>query len=283
MFELKERYEFDWRRIQFDDAYHIEYCITDICDRNCVSCSHLAPLAVSPNFVGRAEFERVVGILREIVPDAHTVWLTGGEPTLHPEYLTLLGILRAAFVGSYVGIYTNGATLVRHDGDGEFWAFTRANGIVWAVTGYDRGRRYFEDLFGRHGCANNLAYLHDGRTFFRLTDYSRGREVSDAKYAECGWERCKVNVRNGRIFNCPSAEFADLFAERFGIKTEVGEGDFLPVDGSLTRERLDRFRGPVPFCAQCDIRSRHKEIFANRPSNRVVGEWSTFYDTSKGG
>lgn len=276
---LQERYDFDWCRIQFDDSYHIEYCITDVCNRNCVSCSHLAPLAKKPNFVSKEEFARVVDIMHRVVPDAHTFWLTGGEPTLHPDYLSLLKILRDVFADNYVGIYTNGTTLKNYETDDEFWNFTRKNEIVWAVTGYDRSKRYFEDMFNRHGCLNNLAYLHDGKKFLRLTNYSKSQTVSDEKYRMCGWERSKINIRNGRIYNCPSAEFADLFSDCFGIKLEVGERDYLTVDDRLTRERLDKFRGPTPFCSQCDIRSRRKESIVNKPSERKIGEWSDYYNS----
>ena len=94
MAELKERYVFDWHRMFAEDKPHVEYCITDICDRNCKSCSHLAPLAKKANFVSREEFTRVVKLMRNLIPDAHTFWLTGGEPTLHPDYIKLLKILR---------------------------------------------------------------------------------------------------------------------------------------------------------------------------------------------
>ncbi len=274
---LQARYDFDWRRIQSDDAYHIEYCITDICNRNCVSCSHLAPLAKEPNYVSKEEFTGVVKIMRRIVPDTHTFWITGGEPTLHPEYMSMLKIVREVFVDNYVGIYTNGTTLDKYETDDGFWSFTKQNEIVWAVTGYDKDRLYFEDMFERHGCLNNLVYLHDGKIFFRLTNYSGGQAVSDEKYRMCGWERSKINIRNGRIFNCPSSEFADLFLAYFGRKLEVGDCDFLTVDESLTRESLDKFRGPMPFCSQCDIRSRYKKIIGNKPSERNIGEWSDYY------
>ena len=282
MSKLEQRYDFDWYRVQFYDSYHIEYCITDICNRNCVSCSHLAPLAKTPNYVTEEEFLRVVGIMRRVVPDAHTFWLTGGEPTLHPKFISLLKALREIYYDSYVGIYTNGMTLNRYENDSRFWNFVRNNGIVWAVTGYDRDKRYFDDMFWRHDCYNNLAYLHDGKIFFRLTDYSQNQSVSSEKYDHCGWERSKINIRNGKIYNCPSCEFADLFADYFGINLAVDERDYLTVDNNLTRERLESFRGPVPFCSQCDIRSRHKEMIGNKPSEKDIGEWSELYKTIKG-
>ena len=272
---LATPYEFDWNRIQFEDSYHIEYSITDICNRNCAACSHLAPLAKKPNFVTVEEFARVTGIMRKLIPDAHTFWLTGGEPTLHPEFMRLLRIARETFTDNYVGIYSNGITLRKYEDDPQFWLFTRENGIVWAVTFYDTDGVYYRNLFEWHDCPDNLVFVHSGKLFANLTNYTqKPQHVSQERYTKCGWERSKINIRNGRIYNCPSSEFADLFNEYFGHKLQITPDDYLTVDESLTRERIDGFRGPIPFCAQCDIDKRCTRMFRNAPSTRSIGEWS---------
>lgn len=273
MAKLKESYSFDWHRIYAEDRPHIEYSITDICNRNCRSCSHLAPLAKRANFVTEGEFTRIVDIMRRLMPDIHTFWLTGGEPTLHPHYINLLKILRRKYPDTYVGIYTNGITLRRHEEDEIFWKFIREEGIVWGVTNYETPREYFEKLFSRNGCANNLAFLQSRKTFVRLVNYSEGREVTKDKYLKCGWERSKINIRGGKIYNCPSSEFADLYNEYFSEKLVLTEKDFLVVDDVLTRERIEAFRGPMPFCSYCDI-SRRQEIFKNEPSSQKREEWA---------
>ncbi len=271
-----KRYEFDWRRIFAEDGYHIEYSITDACDRNCASCSHLAPLATRPNFVSVEEFERTVGIIHGLIPDAHTFWLTGGEPTLHPHYARLLGILRSIRKEGYIGIYSNGATLRARADDEVFWRFMRDNGIVWAITNYDIPREYFEELFAAHGCGDNLAVIRSGKTFLKLTNYSRDQPISEEKYVACGWERSKINIRNGRIYNCPSAEFADLFNDYFGENLRVTADDYLTVNGELTRRKIEEFRGATPFCGQCDPSKRLGKIFGNVPSRKDKSEWSEF-------
>lgn len=276
MYRLDKRYCFDWNRIRFEDNYHIEYCITDICNRNCAHCSHLAPLAKGPNFVGFKEFERAVRIMQKCVPDAHTFWLTGGEPTLHPNFRELLAIARTVFADSFVGIYSNGSTLKFYAEDKEFWRFMRDSGIVWAITPYDTPSSYFEKLFASRGCLNNLAFVHSGKRFFNLTTYSKGQPVSEDKYLQCGWERSKINIRNGRIYNCPSSEFADLFNAYFGAGLKISEKDCLVIDETLTRERIEEFRGAIPFCSQCDIKARHKKLLRNEPSGRRMEEWASF-------
>lgn len=270
------RYVFDWKRIQCEDAYHVEYSITDICNRNCAFCSHLAPLAKKDNFVDVEEFTRVTRILKKCIPDVHTFWLTGGEPTLHPEFLRLLAISRGIYPNSYIGIYSNGITLKKYETDEGFWTFVRENGIVWGITCYDIEKSYFEGLFSGHGCLENLAIVQSGKYFFQLTNYSFDQPVTVEKYEKCGWERSKINVRNGKIYNCPSSEFADLFNGYFGEELKICESDYLVVDENLTRERIEAFRGAIPFCSQCNIERRYKKIYWNEPSKRDVGEWSEF-------
>lgn len=274
MFKLNERYVFDWKRIRCADSYHIEYAITDICNRNCMACSHLAPLARHNNFVSVEEFRRVIKIIRKCIPDAHTVWLTGGEPTLHPEFIELLNIVRWVYPDRFVGIYSNGLTLKNYDEDKRFWDFVRNNGIVWGITTYDSDKSYFERLFSKNHCLNNLAILQSGRLFFNLTNYSQGQPVTQEKYEKCGWEKSKINIRDGKIFNCPSSEFADLFNGYFGAKLKISPEDYLIIDDNLMRAQIDNFKKPIPFCSQCDISQRYKKVYKNVLSKRTADEWT---------
>ena len=270
----KNPYIFDWHRILYEDGVHIEYSITDVCNRNCRSCSHLAPLASAPNFVGEEEFARVCKELYRLLPDTHTFWLTGGEPTLHPAFPRLLEKACGIFDNSYIGIFTNGIMLKKFAVYDKLWDLTARSGIVWAVTPYDIGAEYFRELFAEKNCENNLTIVQSGRMFTKLVNYSKDQSVSREKYLKCGWERCKINVRGGRIYNCPSSEFCDLFSAYFGKRLALTESDYLTVDENLTRERIDRFRTAMPFCSQCDPSRRFKDIFMNSPSERNIGEWS---------
>lgn len=273
MSRLQERYTFDWNRIYGKDGYHIEYSVTDICNRNCVACSHLAPLAKRPNFVSIEEFVRVTKILHKCLPDIHTFWLTGGEPTLHPEFIRLLSIAREIYCEAYIGIYSNGTTLKKYESDEPFWKFIRENGIVWGITVYDKDLSYYNELFERHDCINNLAIVRVGNWFTNLTAYSKNQPVSEEKYAKCGWERCKINIRNSRIYNCPSCEFVDLFNENFGKNIKVLPEDYLLVDEGLTRERIVNFKKPTHFCSNCNILVRGKKLFHDSQSKKSIDEW----------
>jgi len=274
MAELTERYKFDWNRIFGQDAFHIEYSITDICNRNCAACSHLAPLAKLPNFVTTEEFTKVISLLQKAIPNIHTFWLTGGEPTLHPEFMRLLKIAREIYSDAYIGIYSNGINLDKYKTDKGFWQFIKQNGIVWGITVYGKSIQYYEELFKANGCFNNLSIVRVGSWFTNLTNYSINQPISKDKYERCGWERCKINIRNGRIYNCPSSEFADLFNGYFGEKLKISEYDYLIVDENLTRARIEEFKKSIPFCSQCNIDNRNKKFFSTIPSKRRVEEWA---------
>ena len=236
----------------------------------------MAPLAKKPNFVNIKDFTKEINILRKVLSDVHTFWLTGGEPTLHPKFLDLLFILRYVFQNCYIGIYSNGQFLEKYRDDKSFWEFVKDNGIVWAITNYDYKSEYIDAVFKENDCFNNLVYVHNGKRFFNLTNYSCNQSVSLDKYQKCGWERSKINIRNGRIFNCPSAEFVDLFNGYFDFDIKLGTEDYLVIDERLTREKIEKFRGPVPFCANCDLTQRYKKFFINTNSKREIQEWSNF-------
>ena len=117
--------------------------------------------------------------------------------------------------------------------------------------------------------------MQNGNSFFKLTNYARNQPISQEKFAKCGWEKSKLNIRNGKIFNCPSVEFVDVFNAHFDENLNVDSKDFLWVDDTLTREKIDAFKSATPFCAQCNPDSRYTRPFKNLPSRGEKSEWSS--------
>ncbi len=273
---LKEKYVFDWKRMFKNNEYHIEYSIIDICNKKCISCSHLSPIAKEANCVNIDEFRRIIKIIKRLIPNPDGFWLTGGEPTLHPNLIELLSILREEYDSANIGFFTNGVKLKSYKNDNYFWNFIKEHDVIVLVTNYDIDKEFFTNLFKEKLCENNLSFVQNGNLFFKLVNYSNNQDISKEKYIKCGWERSKINIRNGKIYNCPSVEFVDLFNSYFLKSIVLSEQDYLVIDEYLTREKIDSFRGPVPFCANCNINNRYKKIIKNCESSKNIDEWSSF-------
>jgi radical SAM protein with 4Fe4S-binding SPASM domain len=107
--------------------------ITPACNNRCPGCSNLYSRARQPAPTDAATWERW---LTEFGPEAVQIRLTGGEPTLHPEFMRILAA--ATSYEARVTIFTNGR---------------------WAAP-----RRLIRQLLGRPRLAGLLVSLHGCRS-----------------------------------------------------------------------------------------------------------------------
>lgn len=77
--------------------------LTPACNNRCAGCSNIYSQARQPTATDAATWERW---LAEFGPEAVQIRLTGGEPTLHPEFFRILAAATA--YGAQVTIFTNG-------------------------------------------------------------------------------------------------------------------------------------------------------------------------------
>lgn len=267
-------YVFNHEEIIKHPLHQIEYSIIDSCNRNCVSCSHFSPLVKSANEITVEEFVKNTEILYSQIPDVRTFWLIGGEPTLHPKYLEILRELRRIYKDIPVGIMSNGYGILAKRNDPEFWKFIKGNEIVWRITTYDIDPNFYQELFDKYDCLDFLSLDRNNR-FTKLAVLTKEpQEISDSKYADCGWERLNIFVRNGRIWKCPSVEYIDLFNSYFNEIFEISKDDYLDINENLTRKQIIEFnRKPSSFCAYCNITKRFKETFEVTKSKKKKSEW----------
>lgn len=267
-------YNFNHLEISNHPLHQIEYSIIDSCNKNCKACSHFAPLAARPNLLGLEEFARNIEILHQIVPDVHTFWLIGGEPTLHPNYLELLKKLRAIYDDIPVGIMSNGYGVLLRQNDKRFRDFIKDNQIVWRITTYNVSPKVYIDLFEKNSCVDLLS-LDINNQFSNLVVLSdKSQEKTEAKYQKCGWERLNIFVRDGKIWKCPSVEYIDLFNQYFHKNFKIAFDDFLEINDKLTREKLIEFKNcPSSFCRNCDLSKRFSKIFTVEKSKKSISEW----------
>lgn len=267
-------YFFNHEEIIKHPLHQIEYSIIDICSRNCKSCSHFAPLAKRANAVSKGEFIKNTQILHSLIPDVHTFWLIGGEPTLHPNYLQLLNELRQIYKDIPIGIMSNGYGVFARKTDKDFWKFIKDNKIVWRITTYNISPKIYLELFGEYGCLDLLSLDVNNRFSNLAVLTEKQQQINEAKYKKCGWERLNIFVRNGKIWKCPTVEYIDLFNGYFNKRFELSADDYLEIDGALTRDKIINFKNcSSSFCKNCDLTKRFNKMFEVTKSEKQMSEW----------
>lgn len=254
--------------------HQLEYSIIDSCNKNCKSCSHYAPLAKSKNAISIEEFKKNTELLHKIIPDVHSFWLIGGEPSLHPQYIDILYELRKIYNDIPIGLMSNGFGVIARQDDKEFWNFIKENEIIWKITTYDVAPQFYFDLFQKNGCEHLLALDINNQFVNIVVLTEKKQKITKMKYDICGWERLNIFVRNNRIWKCPIVEYIDLFNNYFDKHFKISNDDYLDLDENLTREKIIEFNNiPSSFCQNCDMTQRQKKAFIVTKSEKQISEW----------
>ncbi len=88
----------------------VELDLTYRCDRHCVACSRCCAALPREDSLSLADVELFIKETKELDKKWRTIGLYGGEPTLHPDLLEILELLRPLHeAGMAVHMGTNGA------------------------------------------------------------------------------------------------------------------------------------------------------------------------------
>ena len=249
--------------------YHFEIHITDHCNLNCKGCGHFSNLC-PPTFLELDEFESDMAAVAERL-DVDDIWLLGGEPLLHPRIAEFVRAARRILPDSRISVQTN-ATLVTRMGE-EFWCALAETNTVLLCDLYPIGLPVDEiDALGeKNGVVVEWTGYRD--QFFKIPIDVEGHQDPADSFIRCdGLCNCPV-VRHGRIYPCPFAAYADVFAEHFDIAgLEVTDADSMSVhDDRDPREILGFLLKPIPWCRHCDFDSF--EMYPWGRSHRQLDEW----------
>lgn len=198
----------------------LEFHVAHDCNLTCAGCSHFSPLAARQD-VSAEELERDVRAAAAALQPAF-VHILGGEPLLNRELPRLLALVRAAFPLAAIKVVTNGVLFPRTSPD--LCAAMLASGVTLAVSIYPGVKVDRAAIESRCAAAGLPFEFWEQDTFLEFFD-PEGRQDPAAARRQCPMgDAC--NVRDGRIFPCPVAAWADLG----GLPYEPGDG--VPLDGT---------------------------------------------------
>lgn len=252
--------------------YHFEIHVTDHCNLNCKGCAHFSSIC-SPRFADLGEFEADMRAMARTFESVDQIYLLGGEPLLHPDVASFVRVAREVFPPSRIYLMTNGTLLTRM-GD-EVWKALAESRVVLLCDSYpiDLPVAEIEELGRRAGAT--VEWTEPRTEFFKIPIDARGGHDGARSFKRCqGFNNCPI-VRDGRLYPCAYAAYADVYRERFGIDgLRAGDRDSLALGERHSPSEVVRFlTHSVPWCENCDM--EHREFFAWGRSERSIDEWTT--------
>lgn len=252
--------------------YHFEVHITDHCNLNCKGCAHFSNLC-KPTFADLGEFEADMTRMAGLFSAVKQIYLLGGEPLLHPEVAGFVRAARRAFPRTRLYLMTNGLLVTRMKED--FWRALAETDVVLLCDSYPIGLPVDEiERLGRE-YGVTVEWTTPREEFFKIPIDPAGGHDAAESFGGCqGFNNCPI-IRDGRLYPCAYAAFADVFRERFGITDglETTDADSIDIRDNPDPERVMRFlSNPIPWCRNCDMGSR--EFYTWGRSKRELSEWT---------
>lgn len=244
---------------------YLETHITNHCNLNCASCTHYAPLA-EPWYKDINEYLKEIAQLSFLFGNSLRMFrILGGEPLLHPQVTEFLYAARLAFPTAAVELVTNG-TLLRQMPQ-KFYNTVNTYFISIYLSDY-----HLDDDIENFLKSNvNLYRIGSKGTFIKPALDLHGSDETK-NFIDCMNtfdSRC-YNLRDGKIYHCPTEAYYDLFSNYFGTKHipyTIGIDIF-----NSTREEIDQYLNtPDEFCKYCDI--KNKITIPYGLSQKKASEW----------
>lgn len=231
----------------------IELLLCKHCNLKCRSCSRYCCLAEPEVY----DYSKLVKDLRKLqkLDIAHFL-ISGGEPTLHPNFLNICKLLRFMFPNTYLALTTNGI-LPLHWDDSIFKTLAKLN-IKIVYTNYkdfdytnliQKSKEFNVKCESMDEAYNLNEPIKEKFWTNKLSTTTRGSRLFK-RHLICGKDF--PTMWNGKIYRCCAVPFIDTLNKKYGTNFEVKEDDFLEIDNSLNFEKLaDFWLDTSHFCDYC--------------------------------
>ena len=253
-------------------ARSLEVNLTAHCNLSCYGCDHASP--VNPEeYLSVDELAKDLAALAAVY-HVFEFRLTGGEPLLHPDLLTIIDTIRQSGVAEKIMLVTNGVLL--HNAPPGLWE--RIDKIWVSVYPGVKRKVSHEDiraLAARHGV---LAWCKPTDEFSMklLHAENRDREIVQAIYSTCLLRSSCHTIHQGRYFKCSPSPFIPDWVRRLGAEPPDFSRDGIPVrDNPALRQQLaDYLRDETPLtaCGYC-LGCAGKVIPSRQMNKAATQQW----------
>ncbi len=255
-------------------ARSVEVNLTAHCNLSCYGCDHASPVHAEAYLA----VDELAADLAALSPVYHVFefLLTGGEPLLHPELLTIIDTIRDSGVADKITVITNGVLL--HNAPTGLWSRIDKLGVsIYPGVKRRLSREDIEALAKRHGLL--LWYKPtDEFTVKLLHSENQDAELVERIYSTCTLRGSCHTLHNGRYFKCSPAPFVPDWLRRVGVDRPDFLGDSVPV-----RDNPDLYRQlatyladeqPLTACRYC-LGCVGKTVPSRQMNKVAIHQWLT--------
>jgi MoaA/NifB/PqqE/SkfB family radical SAM enzyme len=254
--------------------------VTQHCNLNCACCNQFSPL-VDEYFYPVETFQNECGRLLAVGKQKISmIGFQGGEPLLHPRLAEFFDIARVCFdkynPAGRISMISNGLLLLSQPES--FWRNCKKNNVTINITNYRIRLDYnaMEMTAKKYGV--QFEYIEDSgiieKTTNRMPFDMAGTQDVKTTWRLCYYANKCINLREGKLYTCPTVQGAPFFNSYFGTHLEISEKDSIDIfKAKNIDEILDFLSKPVPFCRYCNWKTAQTQI-PWRTSTKSISEWA---------
>lgn len=236
----------------------LAFILNDICNLNCASCAHYAPIADYKN-VFYADFEKFKQncVKLKNICDVTCVEFMGGEPLLNKDVVKYIDFASNLYKDEDVKVVlvTNGLLLLNFLTKENVAIFQRKN-VTIAISEYPVEFNY--GLLRK--ILKNFKINYHINIDFSQDEWMKPqlKERNQKIAGRCGYreEQETLVVKNDYIYGCALAMNCYLLNERFNTKFVLGSNDFIDIN-KATKKTIGEFvkkgfEHGFDFCKYCN-------------------------------
>lgn len=229
----------------------VSYELTEHCNLRCSSCDHASPW-MDQRFASLAEYERDMMALTTVLHANH-IFLAGGEPLLHPEFLDFLRVTKKSGIADGTLVISNAMLL--HKMPLEAWELMDA--LIVSVYPGVRYRVDFDEVARQARERGSYLILKPNDEFSKML---LNDPIEDPRLVQAIFKGCysAVNchtVYEGVYYRCSRAHTLESRMAKIGKQVQNREIDGVRIHGNpRLREELEAYLRegrPLKACEYC--------------------------------
>ncbi len=230
--------------------------VTECCNLNCASCFHMIPLSDGINYYIENYIRPQLQLLAKHENIVDELVIMGGEPTTHPDIISILYVFREHFPNTKITLATNGTLLSVFNNIFFIKALQRTDINVSLteypfVPNYEYHYKLIHDILDQ----NNIKYTYNFTDKFLVQPFHKElhNNIHDAVWCKA-FHYCTM-LKDDKLYKCHLCAYVDFLLNRFPEIDWIkpSSDDYVDLnDDSLSDDAiLNKLAQLSPICEHC--------------------------------